>query len=249
MPGYAGIATFVANTVSWRVAACDTICFGFAVLDVCVACVTDGACFDAGAGATHASLALSCTSAVAGKVQTQKVFFTRIIIGFGGTCAVRTTEDLAEDRGVTEACCTVSVFLAKAVTANAGDLEALSAACANTVVAGLWKADIATCTKGKTLSALGALSIVAGGSGGAGESRVGGGAGSTKLQAGFVAILQFEAVVAGSTGFFVCTDIEILSASGDAAVSTFAALCGGAIVVFGASAESFFRDTLTAQCI
>lgn len=76
---------------------------------------------------------------------------------------------------------------------------------------------------------------------------MGRGVGPAKLKAGFVAILEFEAVVAGATGLFVSADIKVFSATRDTAVSAFAALGGGTVLVFGASAESFFRYALAAQ--
>ena len=76
---------------------------------------------------------------------------------------------------------------------------------------------------------------------------MGRGIGTAKLKAGFVAILEFEAVVAGAAGLFVCADIEVFSTARDTAVSAFAALGGGTIFVFGASTESFFRHALAAQ--
>lgn len=143
MAGDSGVTAFVAEAVSWGVAACDAVGFGFAVFDIGVASVAYCAGFDVGSRATNAGLALSCAAFAGGKVKAQKVFFARVVVRFGSASTVGTAKDLAEDRGVAKACGAVAIFLTKAVVAYAGDLEALTAAGADTVVAGLRKADIA----------------------------------------------------------------------------------------------------------
>ena len=170
MAGDSGVTAFVADAVSWGVAACDAVSFGFAVFDIGVASVADRAGFDIGSRSANAGLALSCAAFAAGKVKAQKVFFTRVVVRFGRASTVGTAKDLAKDRGVAKACGAVAIFLTEAVVAYAGDLEALAAACADAVVAGFREADIAPRTERKTLSALRALAVVARSARGAGES-------------------------------------------------------------------------------